>query len=99
MRVRERFLSIKLRKIIRTPIASRRLERIGKVLVNICADDGDDSHYSFGSADSINNYDYCRTRNRREISEAAGKSGGFVLRRLKAFRELKPGTRNHGGNR
>lgn len=55
------------------------------MLVNICADDGDDPHNSFGSADSINNYDYCRMRNRREISEAAGKSGDFVLRRLEAF--------------
>lgn len=55
------------------------------MLVNICADDGDDPHNSFGSADSVKNYDYCRTRNRREISEAAGKSGDFVLRRLKAF--------------
>lgn len=55
------------------------------MLVNICADDVDDPHNSFGSADSIKNYDYCRTRNRREISEAAGKSGDFVLRRLKTF--------------
>lgn len=55
------------------------------MLVNICADDDDDPHNSFGSANSIKNYDYCRTRNRREISEAAGKSGDFVLRRLKTF--------------
>lgn len=40
VRVRERFLSIKLRKIIRTPTASRRLERIPETLVSICADDG-----------------------------------------------------------
>lgn len=40
-----------------------------------------DAHNSLGSADSVKNYDYCRTRNRREISEAAGRSGGFVLRR------------------
>lgn len=45
----------------------------------------DDPYNSFGSADSVKNYDYYRTRNRREISDAAGKSGGFVLRRLKAF--------------
>lgn len=43
--------------------------------------------HSFGSADSVKDYDHYRTRNRREISDAAGKkkSGGFVLRRLKAF--------------
>lgn len=39
MRVRERFSSIKLRKIIRTSIASRRLERIPEILVGICVDD------------------------------------------------------------
>lgn len=38
VRVRERFSSIKLRK-IRMPTASRRLERIPETLVSICADD------------------------------------------------------------
>lgn len=59
---------------------------------------GDDPRNSFGSADSVKNYDYCRTRNRREISDAAGKkeSGGFVLRRLKAF---ESSNSELGGNR
>jgi len=39
VRVRERFSSIKLRK-IRTPTASRRLERIPETLVSICTDNG-----------------------------------------------------------
>lgn len=39
MRVRERFSSIKLRKIIRTSTASWRLERIPEILVGICVDD------------------------------------------------------------
>lgn len=56
------------------------------MLVNICADDGDDPHNSFGSADSVKNYDYCRTRNRREISEAAGKKRRFRAKAtIKAF--------------
>lgn len=36
VKVRERFSSIKLRKIIRTPTKSRRLERMSEILVNIC---------------------------------------------------------------
>lgn len=80
---RKRFSSIKLRKVIRTSIASRRLERIPEALVNVVPmTESGSAHNSFGSADSVKNYDYCRTRNRGEIyiSEAAGRSGGFVLR-------------------
>lgn len=86
-RVRERF-SIKLRK-IRTPTASRRLGRIPETLVDdTAADDEDDPRNSFGSAGSVKDYDYCRmirtyVKEHREMSEAAGKSEGFVLRRLR----------------
>lgn len=84
--MRERFSFIKLRKIVRTPIASRRLERIPETLVSICADaTGDDPRNSFGSADSVKNNDYYRTRNiegRYRMRLGERKSEGFVLRRL-----------------
>lgn len=66
-------MSIKLPKLIRAPTATRRLERISEMFVNIYADDRDDPHNSFGSTDSVKNYDYYRTRNSREVSEAAEK--------------------------
>lgn len=37
-----------------------------------------DPHNSFGSTDSVKIYDYYRTRNRREISDAAGKKKAEV---------------------
>lgn len=67
VRVRERFSSIKLRKINKNAdcIAATRANPGKYNSLIFMSMTGDGPCNSFGSADSIKNYDYYRTRNRK----------------------------------